>query len=298
MDGDGGIGDCMTDMKNKYFCKKCGVGFCCDIVPKFCVQCGNALEVHNCNDHYIIKIQNFLIGKGLLYDSQLERNINDRKNGKIFSAEEHIAGLVYSQLSNQTDWSRIYPHLPEIDKLFFDYDADKIISTPYTYFEEGIYELKCGNISTKAQMKSLNYNVTLMQKLERVYGSMDAFVLSAPAYEIVEKISGYSSPIKFKQIGPALAWEYLRNVGVDGAKPDTHTRRFLSSGRMGESKSDVASPAEVYEQVELLVAETGFSRAKIDNIIWSFCANGFGEVCTSTPKCSLCVVKDLCKHRS
>ena len=39
---------------------------------------------------------------------------------------------------------------------------------------------------------------------------------------------------KLHQVGEALAWEYIRNVGIDGAKPDTHIRRFLGSNRMGE----------------------------------------------------------------
>lgn len=287
----------IMDMSKKYICETCGMGFRCDIAPRFCVACGSTFAVQNCHEHYLVKMQNFLSMKGLLHNSELERRINERKSGKTFGIEEHLAGLIYSQLSNQTDWSRISPHLSEIDDLFFNYDIGKILSMPYTYFVEGIYGLKCGNISTEAQMKSLDFNIVQMQRIEQKYGSVDAFVLSAPAYEIVEKISDYKSPIKFKQIGAALAWEYLRNVGVDGAKPDTHTRRFLGAGRMGNSKAEIASPEEVYEQVELLAAETSLSRVAIDNIIWSYCANGFGAVCTATPKCYLCVVRDLCKYR-
>ena len=284
------------DNREKYICQKCGAAFHCDIVPKFCAVCGSTITSQACDEHYLIKMQEYLRSKGLLYDSELERRINDRKNGRIFSFEEHIAGLIYSQLSNQTEWSRISPHLSEIDELFFNYDIGKIMSVPCTYFVEGIFGLKCGNISTEAQMKALNYNISQMQKIARAYGSMDAFVVSAPAYEIVDKISKYNSSLKFRQIGTALAWEYLRNVGVDGAKPDTHTRRFLGSGRMGSSKAEIASPAEVYEQIELLAAETGLNRAAIDNVIWSYCANGFGAVCTAAPKCNICVIVDLCKY--
>ena len=41
---------------------------------------------------------------------------------------------------------------------------------------------------------------------------------------------------KLHQVGEALAWEYIRNVGIDGAKPDTHIRRFLGSDRMGDQR--------------------------------------------------------------
>lgn len=286
----------MIEINKEYICPKCGVAFHCNITPKFCVACGATIASKDGSNHYLIQMQKYLRSKGLIYNSELEKRINDRKNGRRFSIEEHISGLIYSQLSNQTEWSRIAPHLSEIDKLFFNYNIAKILSTPYTYFVNGIYSLKCGNISTEAQMKALNYNVSQMRNIEQRYGSMDAFVESAPAYEIVERISGTKSSIKFKQIGPALAWEYLRNVGVDGAKPDTHTRRFLSADRMGRSKAEIASPKEVYMQVEQLAEETNLSRVAIDNIIWSYCANGYGEVCTATPKCNLCVVRDLCKY--
>lgn len=67
---------------------------------------------------------------------------------------------------------------------------------------------------------------------------------SEPANKIVQKLPKGYSPYKMKMIGDALAWEYLRNVDVDGAKPDTHMCRFLGADRMGTGKT---SPATVSE---------------------------------------------------
>ena len=35
--------------------------------------------------------------------------------------------------------------------------------------------------------------------------------------------------------------------------------------------------------------------AEIDFILWSYCAKGYGEICTKrNPKCNLCVAKKNC----
>lgn len=209
--------------------------------------------------------------------------------------ENHIAGFIYSQLTNQTKWSRIVPHLKEIDALFFYYDPQLIKEKDGTYFAEGLFALKCGNISTKAQMNYLRQNIETMERIINAYGSMDAFVLSAPAYKVVEMLSSSKSEYKMHQLGEALAWEYIRNVGIDACKPDTHLRRFLGNARMGDSADAIASVEETIAKVEAISADTGLPLAVIDNIIWSFCADGYGEVCTATPHCERCVVCNYCK---
>ena len=132
-------------------------------------------------------------------------------------------------------------------------------------------------------MEALPDNIRVFRRIEDEFGSIDAFITSAPANVIVEKISNGSSPYKMKMLGEALGWEYLRNVGIDGAKPDTHLRRFLGADRMGTREHSPATVSEVNEQVAKLSEETGMSKVEIDNLIWSFCADGFGEICTATP---------------
>ena len=83
-------------------------------------------------------------------------------------------------------------------------------------------------------MKALADNIRIFEQLEKEYGSMDAFITSDAPEVIVKKLSQSNSPYKLHQVGEALVWEYIRNVGIDGAKPDTHIRRFLGSDRMGE----------------------------------------------------------------
>ncbi len=187
------------------------------------------------------------------------------------------------------------PLLPEIDKLFYDYDPEEILAAEPGSFCQGILDMKCGNMSTKAQMEALPDNIRTLQRIEDEFGSIDDFITSEPADAIVEQLSKGSSPYKMKMLGEALAWEYLRNVGIDGAKPDTHLRRFLGADRMGIGNHTPATVSEVNEQVAKLSEETGMSKVEVDNLIWNFCADGFGEICTATPHCTSCPIRDCCK---
>lgn len=244
----------------------------------------------------LLSMRNYLIANSLQYNDAINVMVAKRKAGKVFTLEEHIAAFVYAQLTNQTKWSRIVPHLEEIDALFFHYDLQEIKKRSGSYFVDGIFALKCGNISTKAQMNNLHKNISTMETIVVEYGSMDAFVTSAPAQRIVEMLSSGKSKYKMAMLGEALAWEYIRNVGIDGCKPDTHLRRFLGGDRMGRDASPVATVEETIRQVEQLAVETNLPLSSIDNIIWSFCADGYGEVCTAMPHCEQCMVRSNCNN--
>ncbi len=247
---------------------------------------------------YLFEIQSYLVERGQLFsDYSLCQRVQEREEGKHFTFQEHVRGLVYALLSNQTKWIRIAPHLNEIDELFRNYDPSFLRDTEGSYFAEGLFRLKCGNVRTRDQMDALADNVRLMERLQARYGSMDAYVTSAPAYRIVKNLSDPSSAHKLKMIGEALAWEYLRNVGIDGAKPDTHLRRFLGNARMGNARDETATPEEALRQVDELAAATGLRLVEIDNLIWSYCADGYGEICTASPHCEKCVIRKYCHSR-
>ena len=145
-------------------------------------------------------------------------------------------------------------------------------------------------------MANLNANIFMFIKIEEDYGSLDDYVVSKAPDVIVKELS--SGIYKLKGIGPALAWEYLRNVGIDGAKPDTHLKRFMGSKRMGVSDNIEASDEEVLDEVKRLSAITGLSRFDIDYAIWVYCADGKGQICTSSPSCDKCVVKGYCRYKA
>lgn len=243
---------------------------------------------------WLFTLSDFLRQKGLLYDGTIDEKVRARQGGKSFSFSEHLKAMIYAMLSGQRTWGELVPHLPEIDALFYNYDADKILAHPYTYFVDCIQKIKCGNRRIKLQMQQLPDNIGTFRAIEKKYGSLDAYVTSAPAYQIVDELA--TGKYKLHNMREALCWEYLRNVGIDGAKPDTHLRRFLGSNRMGAGNHPIATIPEVNLTTQRLSQASGLSMAAIDNIIWSFCSDGYGEICVATPKCGMCLISDCCAN--
>lgn len=248
------------------------------------------------NEHWLTTIKNHLssINK---WDENAAGNLYEREVlNKTYSNEEHLKVLIYAFLTSQRPWERVVPHLSEIDEIFYNYNFDEIKKHDYHEFLNAIKAIKCGNRQLPAQMRALHENISLLEKIIGDFGSIDNFIVSDTPNNIVKKLTDWRSPYRIKQLGEALSREYLRGVGIDNVKPDLHLRRFLGNGRMGESKEEIASIQEVLDQVEKLHEKTGYKRVEIDSIIWKYCSNGNGEICTALPHCMKCVVRKQCKY--
>ena len=245
------------------------------------------------DSNVIFLIKKYLVDRGVVNADIDDNAVVQRQRGKSFSFEEHLRALIYALLTNQRRWSDVEPHLPEIDRLFFGYDVAKVNTCTGDYFEQGIRDLRCGNRNIHNQMQSLHENIKTLRVIENQYGSLDRYVTSKSPDEVVVDIA--NGRYKLHTVGTALAWEYLRNVGIDGAKPDLHLKRFMGSDRMGVSRSLEASDNEVITEIKLLSDATGLTRFEIDFIIWCFCADSKGEVCTANPRCNICPVSQYCR---
>jgi len=248
--------------------------------------------------HYLYDIKANLEANGWEYDSTVDDSVRARQNGKNFTLNEHIRAMIFALLSNRTPWKRIKKKIADVDAIFAGYDPETIKQTAPSEYVKAIRKIKCGNQNITNQMTDLADNIRVLQNLEAEYGSVDAFLTSQTPSEIVKLLSSSKFPkTKLKQMGEALVWEYIRNVGIDGAKPDVHLRRFLGASRMGACKHNEATINEVYKQVDILSQESGLTKAGVDTIIWTFCAESdeaYGEICSAKPHCDLCPVRDKC----
>ena len=239
----------------------------------------------------------------------------DRKNGKKLDFSIHIKYMIHAQLSNQEKWTNVLKNIDKIDNVFFKYDICKIKEKPWNFFYDNLKPLLTRGVSLEGQMQNLHLNISTMESINNEYkdGGIDSYVVSKSPREIVVN---FTRNHKLKYMGVSLICEYLKNVGVECAKPDTHIMRFLSKTRRGFLSKDEAciikkgrkkgekketnwsdnDKIKALKIIEEIGKKCGKTASDIDRIIWSYCADNYGEICTKSPKCYICVVKDGCNH--
>ena len=242
------------------------------------------------SDTVLFEMEKMLAAKQIAYGALTHLTwIEERARGKKFSMSEHIRGLIYSLLSNNRPWEQIEANIKKIDEIFFEYDKDKILATNADVFVDQLQAIKCGNRNIKNQMNSLHANIRKLERIEKEFETLDNFVTSGSPLEIADLLAN-SMKYKLNTLGLALAMEYLRNVGIDATKPDTHIRRILGKNRLGYSKQEIAGEIEAIEIIDAMSSQTGYSASKIDAIFWLFCSDDNGMICTAKPHCDQCTL--------
>ena len=227
-------------------------------------------------------------------DRTILKAVEDRKNGKHFSFSEHLKGLVFSLLSSQRDWSAIHKNRQYIEKLFFNFDKNKIKNCDYKYFISSLKSRSLGNRAIGKQMETLNYNISILEEIENEYGSLDDFVTRLKPNAISALLACKESPYALKQIGFPLALEYLRNVGIDTVKPDVHIVRIFK--RLDLIQETESEEKDVLNAIEKLSKDSGYTKAYIDFLLWHFCSEGYGNICGAKPNCAECVIQEYCQN--
>lgn len=249
--------------------------------------------------------------KKLWENTYIKQQIDKRENGGTFTASDHIRAMVYSMLTSGASWNRIEPHIDIdtgrirlIDEIFCQYDVDTLLNTDPIELADKVKAHTLGTPYINNQMKALiEVNIRQMLSLEKEHGSIDNFYqhfinADTSLNTLVLVLSVNNSRYKYAQMGEALVAEYLKNVGYDIAKPDRHIRRILGSEILGCSDSKTVPIYEAFDIVAEIAKVIGKRIAEVDYILWSYCANGYGEICTANkPKCDKCVA-NKCKNKS
>ena len=249
-------------------------------------------------------MHDFLNEKGKL--TPLAQGAIDKQEGKKLDLSTHVKYMIYAQLSNGEKWINVEKNIRKIDTVFFGYNIQEIKKHKWEYFYENIKPLIVRGVSLKGQMKYLHKNIETLEKIEND-GGLDDFIHSKPPRKIVELFTG---KFKLHSMGVSLVCEYLKSVGVSCVKPDVHVMRFLSKTRRGfldkpgtrinkkgeikDTNWTIKDKYYVLELIENMSLKCGKSETDIDRIIWSFCADGHGEICTKMPKCKECPVRVGC----
>lgn len=214
------------------------------------------------------------------------------KTKEFYSLRDHVAGMVYAQLSNQRPWKPIADHFVDIDAIFHNFDPEYLKNADPEELEAQIRAIRCGNRQIHRQMLSLRENIEMLERIQKENGSIDQYYRSTKKYDLVQNLS--YGRYKLKQMGAALVSEYLKNTGIDLIKPDTHVLRIL--GRIGLTEHSPATVEEAFHICHEIAVEYGMRDAEVDSVLWQYGADRYFEFCTSTPQCEKCLVKD-CKER-
>jgi endonuclease III len=247
----------------------------------------------------LLGLQSTLKARGVDYE-QIIKDLGQveaseaRESGRQFTLRDHLRGLLLSLLSNQRPWKPIADNLEPIRKVFLGYDPDALAQADPMDLEMGIRKIHCGNRAIAKQMNALHVNIETLRRIEKDHGSLDEFVTSSNPDEVAEQISK-PGRYKLRQVGYTLAQEYLKNVGIRAAKPDSHIRRILGGERLSYFPGD-PDEKEAADLVVKLAADADCSVTYLDNLLWLFCADGYGEVCGDRPKCDICAFHDTCRY--
>ena len=238
----------------------------------------------------------------------IQYQIKRREADDCFSVRDHIRAMVYSMLSSGSSWDRVEQGIDlqtgrilPVDDAFCQYDPQYILGHTPEQLRDSVKAIGCASQYTLKQMRALIYdNIPKLLAIEKRYGSVDGYYqqyikADTTLKNLVKALSSPGSEDKLSQMGEALTAEYLRNVGYDIAKPDRHIRRILGSGIFGCSVKEIASVREAFDIVAEIARFMQKPIAEVDYILWSYCAKGYGEICTrKSPKCDICTAKDIC----
>ena len=216
-----------------------------------------------------------------------------RLRGEEFTLNDHTRALIFAQLSNQRPWGPIASNSEKIKSIFYDFDAEELLGANPKELQQNLTKIRCGNRSIGKQLEYLGCNISQFKKIIQDFGSLDKFTTSKTGEEIAKQLSDYKSKYKLKQVGFALAMEYLKNVGIRGVKPDVHILRICGNERLSIF-SDSLSPKEITLKFNEFAKSTEENVTYLDNLFWIFGAKDYANICSAKPKCFKCYLRENC----
>ena len=166
-------------------------------------------------------------------------------------------------------------------------------------------------------------NLTMQQFFERFqsfknYGKIIACIQNAKVFMEIQKehddFSRYLKDFndfegivkdlksKFKYLGSATVYEFLREIGYDSAKPDVHLRRIMYRlGLLENDKDNHTNRSKIHETSKKIALAVGTKVSVVDAVFWLY-GSGSTEyvqygICTNNkPKCNECELKTMCKY--
>lgn len=218
-----------------------------------------------------------------------------RTKGKKFSFNDHLRCLTMSLLNNHR-WGdkNVKDNIKIIEDIFHNFDKEYLKNVNPEIIMNRLKDIHCSNTSIYSQLKSMSYNISVLEKIEKEYGSLDNYILNNDYISVVCSLS--RGNYKLINIGEANILDYLRLVGVDSCKSTKQLRRLFGSLRLGIVGSEYASAGQVISIIKKLSCMSQLNEFETELILQQFSLTTASNICGETPNCNNCKLKEFCKY--
>ena len=205
---------------------------------------------------------------------------------------KQMCDLIFQSRLRGQIWLRFEP---EIRKEFSDYKANKVAKYKPKDVERMLANPKM--LRHRGKIKACIHNAKEIVNISKEYDGFWKFLYEHEIEDLVEKLK-----LRMKWMGNAIAYGFLRYVGLEAVKPDSNVRRVLF--RLGLTKSEAPTP-QIYKQIQ----EIGRSMAEANNvemavIDYTLYMYGAGEkpfikyaICGKVPRCNECPLRKFCDSK-
>ena len=218
-----------------------------------------------------------------------------RKQGHVFAFNEHLKAIIMVQLYNDR-WGdeMIKNNIDRIRVIFKDFDKDELKKASKEEIFDKLSAIECTNSATKKILNGLNYNIEMLEKIEKDYGSLDDFVESNDPLVLAENL--YEGKYKLKQIGIFSALEYFKRVGIETTRPSRGLSRIISKERLNLISDSNGTRNEILNLLKIIEKETKIPKEEINLLLWQFSSKTCAGICSTIPRCNLCKLKNICNY--
>jgi hypothetical protein len=224
------------------------------------------------------------------------RLIRARNDGWTPSDEEVLQGLLLAYLSAMTDWRKIQSNRDELMGVLSSWLPGKVANltdTKLGQLERWFLSRGMGSVLLKKQLVWLRESAGVFVRMRHELGGIDDFLRRrSGSNDLAMMLGSPKSEWKLPGVGIPLAAEFLKNLGFDDFKPDRHLIRILGPKRLGYCKRN--DTISIRHWGIKTAREAGLLAAELDQMLWLYCARGYGNTCSANPRCQACLMRSAC----
>lgn len=201
-------------------------------------------------------------------------------------------GLSFAIMSAQAKWNTIEKHENQIKHILLEFKTNQIANLSDDEVNEIYRKLRSldnPKIASRLLKKHLFYIRNNSNKIIHLFpepGSFKAFIGKLLPDIIKLKDMMLSPKYKMEGVQDVIFNEFAKSIGIPSIKTDTHVIRLFQRLELSKGKCDIENVANIW------ASNVGIELTELDNILWFFCADKYGEICTeNNPKCSICCLK-------